>query len=86
MDRTKKSKQKKISNNKNTNNQKNKLVKNKNEENNEIIIELEISNNEKEKKIYILCDKDKLIEDNKYNDDYYKENNIDPPKEFNYFN
>ena len=53
---------------------------------NEIIIELKISDEEKEKEINILCDKNKLIEDNKINEDYYKENNINPPKEFNYFN
>ena len=37
----------------------------------------------KEKEIYILCDKNKLIEDNKKNKYYYKKN---PSKEFNYFN
>ena len=53
---------------------------------NEIIIELKISYKEKGNEIYILCDKNKLIEDNKIYEDYYKENNINPTKEFNYFN
>ena len=52
----------------------------------EIILELNISDEEKNKEIYILCDKNKLIEDNKKSENYYKENNINPPKEFNYFN
>ena len=55
-------------------------------EDNEIIIELEIFNNENEKDINILCDKNQLIIDNKRNKDYYKKNNIIPPKNFNYFN
>ena len=72
---------------------------NEKEEDNEIIIELEIANDEKYddnndeisndedvKEINILCDKEKFIEDNKEYEDYYKENNINPPKEFNYFN
>ena len=53
---------------------------------NEIFIELNISYEEKEKEIYILCDKNQLIKDNERKKDYYKKNNIDPPKEFNYFN
>ena len=53
---------------------------------NEIDLELKIYENEIKKEINILCDKDKLIKDNKENEDYYKKNNIDPPKEFNYFN
>ena len=71
-------------NNQNYNNQQNKIIQN----DNEIIIELEISNNEKEKEkeINILCDKDQLIKDNKKYENYYKKNNINPPKEFNYFN
>ena len=57
---------------KNLNNEKNN--KNIEEEKNEIIIELEIkiSDEEKEKEIYILCDKNKLISDNKLNEDFYK--------------
>ena len=46
----------------------------------------EISNDEEVKEINILCDKELLIKDNKENENYYKENNINPPKEFNYFN
>ncbi len=73
----------------NCNNQKNKifkyLIQNKKEDN-DIIIELEIFNKEKEKEINILCDISTLIEDNKKYDDYYKRNNINPPKEFTYFN
>ena len=38
------------------------------------------------KGINILCDKEQLIKDNKENEDYYKRKNINPPKEFNYFN
>ena len=72
------------------NNQQNLMYKNdtqnEKEEVNEIIIELEISNEKKEKEIYILCDKNQLIKDNKRNEDYFKKNNINPPKEFNYFN
>ena len=88
MDKSKNSEQ--TINNENYNNQQNKIIKNEyeneKEENNEIIIELEISNNEEEKEINILCDKDQLIKDNKRNEEYYKENYINPPKEFNYFN
>ena len=46
----------------------------------------ELSNDECVKEINILCDKEQLIKDNKRKEDYYKENNINPPKEFNYFN
>ncbi len=46
----------------------------------------EIVNDEKEKEINILCDKEQLINDIKEDEDYYKKNNINPPKEFNYFN
>ena len=74
----------------NNNNQQNKTLKNlfqnKKEEDNEIIIELEMNNDENEKEINILCDKNKIIEDIEENTDYYEENNINPPKEFNYFN
>ena len=59
---------------------------NKIEEVNKIIIELEIFNKENKKNVNILCDKNKLIMDNKRNKNYYKKNNINPPKEFNYFN
>ena len=52
---------------------------------NEIVMELKIYEYEIKKEINILCDKDKLIKDNKENEDYYKKNNIDHPKEFNYF-
>ena len=56
-------------NNEKNNNQQNLLYKNESqneiEEVNEIIIELEISNEKKEKEIYILCDKNQLIKDNK---------------------
>ena len=79
----------KISTN-NDNNIQNKIIQNEyeneKEEDNKNIIELEIYNQEKEKEIYILCDKAQLIVDNKKNENYYKENNINPPKEFNYFN
>ena len=77
-------------NNENYNNQQIKTVQNEyeneKEEDYEIIIEIEISNNEKEKEINILCDKDELIEDNEADEYYYKENDINPPIEFNYFN
>ena len=46
----------------------NNQLKNINEENNEIIIELEIDLSDKEiddEEIYILCDKNSLIENNK---------------------
>ena len=39
-----------------------------------------------EKEIFILCDINKLIEDNKLNEKFYKKNKIIPPKEFDYFN
>ena len=80
-----------IQNNENYNNQQNKIIQNEyeneKEEDYEIIIELQISNNEKEKEINILCDKEQLIKDNEDNKDYYKKNTINPPpNEFNYFN
>jgi len=65
------------------NSQKNKNFQN---EENEIIIEIEISNEEIGKEIYILCDKDTLIKNNKENESYYKENNMNPIKLFNYYN
>ena len=79
-----------IQNKENYNNQQNKIIKNEDknekEKDYEIIIEIEISNNVKEKGINILCDKEQIIDDNKRYEDYYKKNNINPPKEFNYFN
>ena len=94
MDKFKNLDEKLNSKKENFNNQQNKIFKNENEkeEDNEIIIELEIANDEKydydedEKQINILCDKEKLFKDIKGNDYYYKKNNINPPKEFNYFN
>ena len=87
MDKSKNSEQKINVNHKNNNNQMFEIkFQNEKDEINEIIIELKISDVEKEKEIYILCNKSKLIEDNKKNKDYYKNNNINPPKEFNYFN
>ena len=90
MDQTKNSDKQIIQNNKNFNGQQNKNIQNEYEnekkEDNEIIIELQISNNEEEKEINILCDKEQLIKDNKEYEDYYKVNKINPPKEFNYFN
>ena len=90
MDKSKNSDNKVILNNENYNIQKSKIIKNKyeneNQEENEIIIELEMANVEKKKEINILCDKEQLLNDNKENEAYYKENNINPPKEFNYFN
>ena len=56
------------------------------EENNEIIIELEIKILNEEKEIYILCDKNALIENNKRNIYFYKENKINQPEIFDYFN
>ena len=65
-----------IQNKEKYNNQQNKIIQNEyeneKEEDNEIIIELQISNNEKEKEINILCDKEQLIKDNEDNKDYYK--------------
>ena len=52
---------------------------------NEIIIELEIIINN-ENFINILCDKNQMILDNKQNENNFKENNIEPPKDINYFN
>ena len=90
MVKSKNLEQKIIINQENNNNQQNKIVQyeyeNENEENDEIIIEIEISNKQKEKEIYILCNKNNFIEDNKSNENYYERNNINPPKEFNYFN
>ncbi len=82
------SEQKIIPNNEIYINQQNKIEHNKckSEKDEEIIIELEISNNEKEEEINILCDKNQLIKDIKENEEYYRRNNINPPKEFNYFN
>ena len=72
---------------KSKNSEQNKIYENEKEEINEIIIELKISNKEKEKEIYILCDKNPVISDYKQSEYYYKENNINPlKKEFNYFN
>ena len=91
MDKFKNSDEKIILNNDNYNNQQNQIIQNEyqneKEEDNEIIIELEIGNDKKyDEEINILCDKEQLNKDNKENEDYYKENNINPPKEFNYFN
>ena len=73
MDKSKNSEQKMNLNHENNNNQMfgNKL-QNEKDEINEIIIELKISDVEKEKEINILCDKNQLIEDNKKYKDYYK--------------
>ena len=58
-----------INNEKYHNNQQNIIYKNESqneiEEFNEIIIELEISNEKNEKEIYILCDKNQLIKEKK---------------------
>ena len=91
MDKSKNSKQKiNIMNNDCYNNNQNINYKNESqnklEEVNEILIELEIFNEINEKEIYILCDKNELIKNNKRNENYCKKNNINPPKEFNYFN
>ena len=99
MDESKNLDNKIILNNENYNNKQNKIIQNEKEEDNEIIIELEIGNDKKSdnydnkisndgevKQINILCDKEQLIKDNLENEDYYKKNNINPPKEFNYFN
>ena len=59
---------------------------NNNNNNNEIIIELEILNFQKLKEINIICNKNKLIEDIKTYEDFYKTNNLQPPKLFEYFN
>ena len=83
MDKSKNSKQEINLNPNNNNKQQKKNFENKfqneKEETNEIIIELIIFNEREKNEIYILCDKKKL------NEDYYK-NNINTPKEFNYFN
>ena len=69
MDQTKNSDKQMIQNNENYSGQQNKIIQNEyeneKEEDNEIIIELQISNNEKEKEINILYDKEQLIIDNK---------------------
>ena len=52
----------------------------------EIIIEIEIYNKEKENKMNILCDKNKLLADNNFNEYFYKAYNLTSPEEFNYFN
>ena len=75
MDKFKNLEQKIILNNENNDNQQNKIIQKEKEEDNEIIIEIEINKENEEKEIYILCDKNKLFEDNKYNEDYYRENN-----------
>ena len=68
----------------NYNNQQNEMFENesqnKNEPNNETIIELKISVEEIEKEINILCDKNKLIEDIKKNEDFYRKKNSEPLK------
>ena len=52
-----------------------------------LLIELEIDiKKEDDKEINILCDKDELIKFIKENETYYKKNNIEPPKIFDYFN
>ena len=99
MDKSKISDEKIILNNEN-NNKQNQIIQNEYqnevEEDNEIIIELEIGNDKKsdnydnkisnDGEINILCDKEQLIKDIKRNENYYKKNNINLPKEFNYFN
>ncbi len=73
-------------NNENIKNQQNKFYESQNEkEIIEIIIELEISDEELDREINILCDKNQLFEKIKNNEDY-NENNVIPPKEFHYFN
>ncbi len=50
-------------------------------------LEIEIFKEGKDEiEIFILCDINKLIEDNKLNEKFYKKNKIIPPKEFDYFN
>ena len=53
-----------------------KEFQNEKEKDNEIIIELEIFNDEIGKVIYILCDKNRLNEDNKKYKDFYEENDF----------
>ena len=69
MDKSKNLEQKINLNNDNYNNQQVKMFENESQYEkeviNEIIIELKVSEEEIEKEIYILCDKNKLIEDNK---------------------
>ena len=55
----------------------------KNEDLGDYYIDYLLHNDEDVKEINILCDKEELIKDNKENEDYYKENNINPPKEEN---
>ena len=64
-----------------------KINNNEKEDDDEILIELEIDRKKSDnEEINILCDIDKLIEDNKENEKYFKENKIEPPKIFDYFN
>ena len=74
MDDSKNSNNKAILNNENYNNQQSKIIQNKYEnekqEDNEIIIELRMANVGKKKEINILCDKEKLFNDNKVNEAY----------------
>ena len=90
MDKSKNLEKKKINLIHENQNLQNKIIENKFKkekvEDNEIIIELEIFNNENEKDINILCDKNQLLIDKKGYKDYYKRNNINPSNEFNYFN
>ena len=89
MDKSKNLEQKINLNNDNYNNQQVKMFENESQYEkeviNEIIIEIKVSEEEIEKEIYILCDKNKLIEDNKLKKKFNK-NNFNPSKEFNYFN
>ena len=88
--KSKNSEQKINLNHNNYNIQQNEIFKNESkyekEVINEIIIELKISDKEIQKEINILCDKNQLIKDKKGNENLYKDYNINPPKEFNYFN
>ena len=79
MDKTKTSDKKIILNKEKYNNQQNKTIQNvqneyenEKKEDNEIIIELQLFNNGKEKEINTLCDKDQLIKDIEENKYYYK--------------
>ena len=81
MDKSKNLEQKINLNKDNYNNQQKKMFENESQYEkeviNEIIIELKISEEEIEKEIYILCDKNKLIEDNKLKKKFNK-NNFNP--------